>query len=138
MGPGALENVRILVVEDEADARDLIETMLSVEGAKVVTASSAEEALGLLGAGSNGECEVDVLLSDIGMPGYDGYWLVEQVRKSWPKLASIALTAFTRAEDVQRAHRAGFDHHVGKPVDPDKLVALIASLCARDPPQAAG
>ncbi len=133
MTPAALENIRILVVEDEADARDLIETMLSVEGATVVTASSAEEALAQLQ-----EVEVDVLLSDIGMPDYDGYWLVEQVRKGWPNLPAIALTAFTRREDVQRAHQAGFNHHVGNPVEPDRLVELIASVCSRERDKSAG
>jgi CheY-like chemotaxis protein len=70
-------------------------------------------------------------VSDIGMPDQDGYWLVDAVRKLRPQLPVIALTAFSRAEDARRARAAGFDHHLGKPVDPKQLVEIVASCQGR-------
>lgn len=121
--PRALSGMRLLVVEDESDSRELIEIVLASEGASVMTTSTAEEALAALDAFAP-----DVLVSDIGMPEQDGYWLVAELRKRRPTLPTVALTAFTRREDVARILRAGFDEHVGKPVDPQKLVETIAAL----------
>jgi PAS domain S-box-containing protein len=118
---GALAGTRVLIVEDEDDARELIETLLSGAGAVVKAASSAEEAVEQLA-----DFDPKVLVSDIGMPGHDGYWLVDAVRKLRPRLPVIALTAFSRAEDARRARAAGFDHHLGKPIDPEQLVEMVA------------
>ncbi len=116
-----LSHLRVLVVDDEQDARDLITMLLENEGAGVETAASADEALARL---SNGH--FDVVVSDIGMPHHDGYWLVRRIRESGSKLRAIALTAFARREDANLARSAGFDEHLGKPVDPARLVDAVA------------
>jgi CheY-like chemotaxis protein len=117
-------------VDDEGDARDLIERVLIDSGAEVVRAGTADEALGLV------EREKPhVLLSDIGMPGVDGYQLLARVRglgqDRGGKIPAIALTAFARSEDRTRALRAGFLVHISKPVEPSELVATIASALGR-------
>lgn len=121
----ALRGLRILVVDDEAEARELIEIVLTTNGATVCVAATAEDGLSQLSA-----FRPDVLLSDIGMPGHDGYWLVERVRETNPDLPAVALTAFTRRDDVAKVLGSGFDEHVAKPVDPKVLVDRIASICA--------
>jgi signal transduction histidine kinase/ActR/RegA family two-component response regulator len=122
-----LDAVRVLVVDDEADARELFAHVLDTAGARVRTVSSAAEALTLLAAEP-----FDVLLSDIEMATMDGYELIRRVRADprlrQRKLAAVALTAYARAADRGRALDAGFDEHVAKPVDPQPLVATIASL----------
>ncbi|NUP10998.1 MAG: response regulator [Polyangiaceae bacterium] len=123
---GALAGVKVLVVEDVHDARELIEFLLTSEGAVVAGAGSAEEALDTLGSFSP-----DVLVSDIGMPVHDGYWLVKEVHDRLPDLPAVALTAFSRREDADAAHRAGFDVHLAKPVDPSRLVEAVRLLLAR-------
>lgn len=123
---GSLGGVKILVAEDVTDARDLIELVLSSEGATVCGAGSAEEALEILES-----FQPDVLVSDIGMPIHDGYWLVRQVHDRIPALPAVALTAFSRREDAEAAHRAGFDVHLSKPVDPSRLVEAVRLLLAR-------
>lgn len=123
----ALRGIRILVVEDEAEARELIELVLTGNGATVCATATAEDGLSQLSA-----FRPDVLLSDIGMPGHDGCWLVERVRETNPDLPAVALTAFTRREDVAKVLASGFDEHVAKPVDPKVLVDRIVSLCADD------
>jgi CheY-like chemotaxis protein len=95
----------------------------------VRTAASADQALALLDA-----VAPDVILSDIGMPGRDGYWLAGQVRARRPDIAAIALTAFSGHDDIERAFAAGFDQHVAKPVDPELLVNAL-STCRRTPLQ---
>ncbi|NUP08574.1 MAG: PAS domain S-box protein [Polyangiaceae bacterium] len=122
----ALSGRRLLVVEDEADSRALIKVVLASEGAKVETAGSASDALSVLPS-----FMPDVLVSDIGMPDHDGYWLLREARDLMPELPAIALTAFTRREDAAKARAAGFDEHVGKPVDPARLVETLSSLCRR-------
>lgn len=118
----------MLVVEDEPDSRELIEVLLTSEGAIVEAAGSAKEALEKLDHGFDAE----LLVSDIGMPHHDGTWLVRRVRERLPALPTIALTAFTRQEEVANILAAGFDQHVGKPVDPVRLVDLIARVSARN------
>jgi signal transduction histidine kinase len=122
-----LEQVRLLVVDDDEDSRDLIACILGERGAEVQAAASAEEALRLLEASPP-----DVLVSDIGMPDVDGYSLIRTVRAMETARGggtpAIALTAYARAVDGERALAAGFQAHVMKPVDPDRLVALIARL----------
>jgi PAS domain S-box-containing protein len=118
-----LSGVRILVVDDEADARELSSTILSFHGAHVVTADSAKEAMRMLDASP-----FDVLLSDIGMPDEDGVSLVKRARAAFPHLPAIALSAYTRVEDEERAIEAGFARYLTKPVDPESLVSAIALL----------
>ncbi len=119
---GVLAGTHILVVEDEDDARDLIHMLLAGEGAVVKAAASAVDALDALEG-----FEPEVLVSDVGMPERDGYWLAKQMHERRPSLPMVALTAYTRREDAERAHAAGFCHHVGKPVDPAELVEIVAS-----------
>lgn len=125
-----LDGLRILVVDDEADTRDLLKQGLEYCGATVKVAESAAEALELLRYSVP-----DVLISDIGMPGTDGYDFIRQVRKlsrqRGGKVAAIALTAYTRTEDRLQALRAGYDMHVPKPVELTELVAVAVSLTRR-------
>ncbi|HUF24202.1 MAG TPA: response regulator, partial [Vicinamibacterales bacterium] len=125
-----LEGIRVLVVDDQPDARDLLTRVLEDGGAEVVAASSGEEALARIV-----EQAPDVLLSDIGMPEMDGFELLRRVRSLSPapvgRTPAIALTAFSRSEERTRALRAGFVVHVTKPVDPSELVATVASVAGR-------
>ena len=128
--PESLEGVKVLVVDDEADTRELLKTMLGQCGAMVTTAGSAQEALDSLE-----QAIPDVLVSDIGMPGEDGYDLIRKVRalprERGGKVSAVALTAYARTEDRLRAIRAGFQIHVPKPVELNELVTMIASLVER-------
>ncbi|HMB43403.1 MAG TPA: hybrid sensor histidine kinase/response regulator, partial [Luteimonas sp.] len=123
----SLQGLRLLVVDNELDALLWLEQVLTARGAHVTCASSAEEALSLLHAQSQ-----DVLLSDIGMPITDGYQLLRHVRalpeSEGGKIPAIALTAFVRSEDHERAMQAGYQLHLGKPTDENALVAAILSL----------
>ncbi|MBK8017445.1 MAG: PAS domain S-box protein [Betaproteobacteria bacterium] len=124
-----LTGVRLLVVDDEPDARDLARRVLEGQGATVLAASSAEEALSTLESQA-----IDVLLSDIGMPGMDGYQLMRRVRSSdaaYRRIPSVALTAFARSEDRKKAILAGYHSHISKPVDIAELVIVVASLIDR-------
>ena len=125
-----LSGIKILVVDDQADALELIERVLSECAAEVLTARTAEEAVGLV------ESErPDVLVSDIGMPGVDGYELLRKVRALGQarggRLPAIALTALARSEDRTRALHAGFLAHVAKPVESAEIVATVASVVGR-------
>jgi CheY-like chemotaxis protein len=128
--PLSLAGVRVLLVEDKADARDLITMMLAQDGAEVRTAVSATEAL----AACN-EWRPDILISDIGMPEEDGYTLMKKLRARESErgghIPAIALTAYARREDRLRALSVGYESHVPKPVDPIDLVAAVASLTNR-------
>ncbi len=125
--PTNLSGLKILVVDDEADARDLLAEMLTCHGAIVITATSAKEALLMIL-----QQQPDILLSDIGMPNQDGYELIRQVRRlSWSeggKIPAIALTAYARKEDRNQALTNGFQAHFSKPVEPMRLMAAIANL----------
>jgi CheY-like chemotaxis protein len=125
-----LTGIRVLVAEDDDDARGLIEKVLETQGATVITVVSAREALDLLGRE-----RIDVLLSDIEMPGNDGYQLIRELRlrpfAAGGAVPAAALTAYARTEDRLRALRAGFQLHLAKPVQPSELVAVVASLAAR-------
>jgi len=118
---------RILVVDDEADARDLLAQILGQAGADVIVVGSADEALETLR-----RWRPDVLVSDIGMPGDDGYVLIRKVRAlgtaEGGQVRALALTAYARSEDRALALEAGFHTHIAKPVDPLELTALIAGL----------
>jgi PAS domain S-box-containing protein len=130
-GTDRLDGMRILVVDDEADTRDLLKQGLEFCGAQVSVAGSATEAVDALMSQIP-----DILISDIGMPDIDGYELIRQVRGLPPdrggKVAAIALTAYTRIEDRLQALRAGYDMHVPKPVELAELVAVAASLARRN------
>ena len=124
-----LSGVKVLVVDDEADARELIARVLLDCDAEVFTAGTAEEALRLLQKENP-----DVLLTDIGMPGADGFELLRGVRAlggAFSKIPAIAVTAFARSEDRTRALRAGFLVHVPKPVEPSELAATVATVAGR-------
>jgi signal transduction histidine kinase/CheY-like chemotaxis protein len=128
-----LKGVHVLVVDDESDARDMLQQLLGDRGASVRTADSARAALQALR-----EEGADVLVSDIGMPETDGFGLIRQIRSNPERriavTKAIALSAFTRVEDRERALREGFDAYLPKPVDADDLVRSVASL---QPPAAA-
>ncbi|RKH82591.1 PAS domain S-box protein [Corallococcus sp. AB032C] len=130
--PPELGGVRVLVVDDEEDARELLRTLLEDSGAHVVTAGSALEGLQVLQAE-----HPDVLVSDIGMPVTDGYGFIERVRalsaEKGGHTPAVAITAYARSEDRTRVLRAGFQSHVPKPVEPGELLAVIASLADRYP-----
>ena len=125
-----LEGVRVLVVDDEADARELVTRVLQDCGADVLCAASADEALAAVQRGG-----LHVLVSDIGMPDVDGYELLQRIRAlddaAVARIPAIALTAFARSEDRTRALRAGYLMHVSKPVEPSELVATVASVAKR-------
>jgi PAS domain S-box-containing protein len=126
-----LDGVWALIVDDEADARELIATLLKQYGARVTIASCAGEAFDKLRKGEAG-ARPDVLISDISMPDEDGYMLIERVRKLPPeeggKIPAIALTALERPNDRIRALASGFSMHVPKPVEPEELAMVIANL----------
>ena len=122
-----LAGLRILVVDDEDDARTLARRVLEERGAQVITVSSAAEAIASIGDNN----PPNVMVSDIGMPEQDGYDLIKQMRAlpgDAGRVPAVALTALARAEDRKRALSAGYQKHVSKPVDPAELVSVIASL----------
>ena len=120
----SLAGLRVLVVDDEADARELLRRLLAEQACEVTLASSAVEALEQL---AQGPC--DVMLTDIGMPGGDGYDLLRRVRAgSYIQPRAIAVTAFARAEDRDRAFEAGFDAHLSKPVNALQLLRTMGQL----------
>jgi CheY-like chemotaxis protein len=124
---GLLEGLRIVVVDDDRDGRDLLATVLEQRSAEVFVAESAAEALELV------QCkQPDALISDIAMPEEDGYMLIGRVRalpeEQGGKTTSIALTAYAGRADRKRALDAGFDTHFSKPLDIDKLVLALAML----------
>jgi CheY-like chemotaxis protein len=124
--PPSLKGLSILVVDDEPETRDLMRFLLEQCESRVQTAGSAEEAITLLTQQS-----FDLLVSDIGMPGEDGYSLIRKIRAmSAPQrsLPSLAMTAFARAEDRTQALRAGFDMHLSKPIDPNELLVVLETL----------
>jgi PAS domain S-box-containing protein len=125
-----LDGLTILVVDDEADTRELLRQGLEYCGAKVKVVGSAGEAVDSLATSMP-----DILISDIGMPGTDGYELIRRIRglplHQGRKVPAIALTAYTRTEDRLQALRAGYDMHVPKPVELAELVAVAASVVRR-------
>jgi PAS domain S-box-containing protein len=118
-----LKGAGILVVDDDEDSLDLLRVVLEGAGASVTLASSARVALEASAAR-----RFDLVVSDIGMPDMDGYAFMRSLRQRHPDVPSIALTAYARAEDAERAHQAGYQHHIAKPVDADELVAIIERL----------
>jgi len=127
---GLLNGVRVLVVDDEQDARELVSTILTRCGGEFRCTDSAAQAMEALR-----EWEPDVLISDIGMPVEDGYSLIKRIRKLRSKRAkeipAVALTAYVNSADRNRALSAGFHAHLAKPVEPEALVTLIAEAARR-------
>jgi CheY-like chemotaxis protein len=126
----SLAGITVLAVDDEPDALMLVKRVLEGCGAKVLTATSAAAALELVQRE-----RPDMILSDIGMPGEDGYDFMRKVRAlpadAGGRIPAAALTAFARAEDRTRALRAGYQTHVAKPVESTELTAVVASLATR-------
>ncbi|WP_408035517.1 MULTISPECIES: ATP-binding protein [Nostocales] len=125
-----LSGLQILVVDDEADMRELVVAILTQSGAEVKVVASAVEALLALD-----DFKADILVSDIGMPQIDGYMLMRQVRNRSPEqggqIPAIALTAYAGEINQQQALAAGFQQHISKPVDPEELVQAIALLVGK-------
>jgi len=128
--PDPLRDLRVLVVDDELDARELFHSMLTLYGAEVKVCSSSAEALQTLD-----EWRPDVLVSDIGMPHEDGYEFMRKVREREPerggRIPALAVTAYARARDERKAYAIGYQMYVSKPVEPGQLAATIASLAGR-------
>ncbi|MFE1744078.1 response regulator [Coleofasciculus sp. H7-2] len=128
--PPSLDGLQVLVVDDEADSRVFITTVLEECGASVRAVASVESAIEVIKL-----LKPDVLLSDIGMPEEDGYTLIRKVRalsvEQGGEIPAIALTAYARAEDRMRAIAAGFQMHIPKPVEPAELATVVASLAGR-------
>jgi len=126
-GPTTLHGTRVLVVDDDPDAREILRAMLEDAGATVATTASAGETRALMG-----QLRPDLLIADIGMPNEDGYSLIRSVRALESDLTghvpAIALTAHARAEDIDRAFASGFQVHVAKPVEASHLLSTIATL----------
>jgi signal transduction histidine kinase len=124
-----LEGVTVLVVDDEEDAREAMAVLLGQAGARVVSVGGAADALEALDRE-----QPDVLLSDIAMPGEDGYALIRRVRaragEKGGRIPAAALTAYATLEDRAKAIRAGYDEHIPKPVDPTRLIGAVALLVA--------
>ena len=128
--PLELKDLRVLVVDDEPETRELIRYLLEQCEARVETAASAEEALNALQ-----NARFDVLVSDIGMPDVDGYALIRRVRglpsEQGGRIPAVALTAYARGEDRTKALRSGFTMHLAKPIEPGELLAVIAAVVAQ-------
>ena len=125
----SLEGIRVLAVDDDPDARNLLKVLLESAGATAYLASSAEKGLEQLLSRP-----VDVLICDVGMPETDGYSLMRQIRSlvdpEKSKVAGVALTAYARLEDRLAAMQAGFQNHLPKPVEPSELLAVVRSLAS--------
>jgi CheY-like chemotaxis protein/anti-sigma regulatory factor (Ser/Thr protein kinase) len=123
----SLNGIQVLVVDDEPDSREFVAFVLEQAGATVLTATTADEALTMLI-----RAKPTVLLSDIGMPEMDGYMLMQQVRtlpsEQGGQVRAIALTAYAGDFNQQQALRAGFQQHISKPIEPDRLIQVISSL----------
>jgi signal transduction histidine kinase/CheY-like chemotaxis protein len=124
-----LENISALVVDDDPETREALRSLLTSVGASVKTVDSGEGAFAVLA-----ESNPDVIISDLGMPGRDGYWLIKQIRArekstgASEHLPAVALTAYGRVEDRVEVFASGFDSHVVKPVDPAELAAVVKRL----------
>jgi CheY-like chemotaxis protein/anti-sigma regulatory factor (Ser/Thr protein kinase) len=123
---GLLEGLEVLVIDDEEDSRELVRTILREHGAHVRVAASAAEGFDLLAQGAT-----DVIVSDIGMEGQDGYSFIRDVKRGPARdTPALALTAFAHSEDRQRALQSGFDDYLSKPVDARVLVRTIQDLAS--------
>ena len=125
-----LTGIRVLIIDDDPDSRELVLMVIAQAGAEAITVASATEFLNVLES-----FQPDVVVSDIGMQEVDGYTLLRQVRSLSPEqggqVPAIALTAYAGEIDRQQAIAAGFQKHIVKPIEPDKLVVAIVSLLNR-------
>lgn len=123
--PGALAGVRVLAVDDDADVLDMVAALLREAGAETRTAESAADALAVLRA-----WWPTVIVSDIGMPGRNGYELMREIRAlpGGDRIPAAAVSGFSRREDRERAFAAGFQAHLPKPADADELIAALVHL----------
>ncbi|MDT5122282.1 MAG: hypothetical protein QOC96_1764 [Acidobacteriota bacterium] len=128
MASPKLNGLRVLIVEDEADTRELFSMALKQHQAEVLAVASSAEALDALR-----QSEIDILISDIQMPEMDGYELIRKARamEGTKRIPAIALTGYTRAEDRMQSLLAGYQSHLSKPVEPTELIALVATLTGR-------
>jgi PAS domain S-box-containing protein len=128
--PSELAGLKVLVVDDEPDARELVQSVLESGGAKVALAASARAAFEQIRRE-----KPDVIVSDIGMPDEDGYTFMRELRslprEEGGRIPALALTAYARAEDRRKALVTGFQNHAAKPVEPQELVIIVASLAGR-------
>jgi PAS domain S-box-containing protein len=128
--PAELKGLKVLVVDDEPDARALVQSVLEDGGAIVTVAKNAAEGLTAIAAALP-----DVIVSDIGMPEADGYEFMRRLRQlpreQGGRIPAVALTAYARADDRRKALLAGFQNHAAKPVDPQELVVVVANLAGR-------
>ena len=136
--PRASLALRVLVVDDDQNTRDILQEALALFGAEVRCAASVEQARGLLAA-----WHADVLVSDLGMPDEDGYDLIREVRTrpldGEARMPAIALTGYTRQEDQRRALQAGYNEVLSKPAELDALLEAIRRVASADPrPRGAG
>jgi len=126
-----LDGVRVLIVDDDSDTRQMLKAVLSECQAEVITAASAAEAIKEIE-----QRKPDVLVSDLGMPEQDGYELIKQVRETesadhTARIPALALTAYAKAEDRVRALAGGYQVHLAKPVEPAEFVLVVANLAGR-------
>jgi PAS domain S-box-containing protein len=128
--PSELAGLRVLVLDDEEDARELVESVLKQAGATVVLAASVSDALAAVR-----EHQPDVIVSDIGMPDEDGYSFIRKLRslsrEKGGRIPALALTAYARADDRRKALAAGYQNHAAKPIEPQELMLVIANLAGR-------
>jgi CheY-like chemotaxis protein len=133
--PVTLSGIRVLAIEDHDDARDILVAALTHEGMDVTAASTSREGLVALDAAIAAGKPPQVIISDIGMPGEDGYWLMEQLAQRVPSkggtIPAIALTAYGNPGDRKRALAAGFRLHLTKPVSPTELAASLMQVLGR-------
>ena len=127
--PQLLRGIEVLVVDDDADARELIAAVLNNSGAEVRSAASVDEAVAMLR-----QRRPDVLLSDIGLPSEDGYALIRRVREIDSTVPAAALTAYASIDDHRRALESGFQAHVTKPIEPGDLALLVSQLAHSSTP----
>jgi len=122
-----LAGLKVLIVDDETDTRNFLGFLFEEYGAISSTSASVETALAVIE-----QLKPDILISDIGMAEQDGYSLIRKLRSLPPeqggKIPAIALTAYSREEDRQQIIEAGFQHHLSKPIDPNKLISVVASI----------
>jgi len=135
VAPVDLRGARVLIVDDEPDARELLAQVLAEAGAEVVSAGTAQAGLDALA-----QSRPDVLVSDIGLPDADGYDFIRRARMRGESATTpaLALTAFSSMEDRTRAMLAGYQMHLAKPVDAHEFLVTVASLCGRLLPRVSG